>query len=243
MAVTQLAENVARLRDAFVAELEAALGSRFAGMFMYGAACFPPSSVMDFDAHVLLSEPLTDDDRAKLDEAHARLRELPLGDAMDVWYVTVDDARLSAPPTHQRKTTMSDSSWALHRAHVHAGRFVRAAGPDPREIVPVPTWPELDDALQRELKGLSGHFDDAPAYVTLNLCRILASYENRDVVLSKLQAGIWAIGALDVEHHARIRSALSSYEAGTWGSEVAELADTPEFYGEMVRRIERARKL
>lgn len=243
MPVTAAPEAVERLSDAFVAELEATLGRRFAGLFLYGAACFPPSSVIDFDGHVLLNEPLTDEDRENLDALHARIRPMPLGDEMDVWYITLADARLPAPPTHQRNTTMSDGSWALHRAHVHAGRFIRAAGPDPREIVPVPTWPEIDDALQSELRWLADHFDDAPAYVTLNLCRILASYENRDVVLSKLQAGIWAIGALDVACHSRVRAALSSYENGSTGVGEKDLDDVRSFYEQMTGRINRARAL
>jgi hypothetical protein len=243
MPVTQIPKTVAALSDAFVAGLEETLPQNFAGLFLYGAACFPPSSVIDFDGHVLLNEPLTDDDRKNLDAMHARLRALPLGDEMDVWYITIDDARSTKPPTHQRNTTMSDGSWALIRAHVHAGRFIQTAGPDPREIVPVPTWPELDDALLSELRWLSDHFDDAPAYVTLNLCRILASYENRDVVLSKLQAGIWAIGALDVDHHPKIRAALSSYEAAKSGADVPELEDVKTFYEEMTGKIERARTL
>jgi hypothetical protein len=243
MAVTQIPQTVATLSDAFVAELKATLGPSFSGLFLYGAACFPPSSVIDFDGHVLLNEPLTDEDCKNLDAMHARLRPLPLGDEMDVWYITLEDARSAKPPTHQRNTTMSDGSWALHRAHVHAGRFIQAAGPDPRDIVPVPTWPELDDALRNELRWLSDHFHDAPAYVTLNLCRILASYENRDVILSKLQAGIWAIGALDVDHHPRIRTALSSYEAGKSGAGEPELEDVQSFHEEMTAKIDRARAL
>ncbi len=243
MPVTQIPETVAALSEAFVAGLEETLARNFAGLFLYGAACFPPSSVIDFDGHVLLNEPLTDEDRKNLDAMHARIRPLPLGDEMDVWYITIDDARSAKPPTHQRNTTMTDGSWALIRAHVHAGRFIQAAGPDPREIAPVPTWPELDIALQNELDWLAKHFDDAPAYVTLNLCRILASYENRDVVLSKLQAGIWAIGALDVDHHPGIRAALSSYEAGKSGAGDPELEDVKTFFDVMTEKIERARAL
>jgi hypothetical protein len=241
LTLADLPQPVRALAEAFVAELGGVLGEKFAGLFLYGSACFPPSAVIDFDGHVLLSQPMSDNDRQAVDAMHARLRPLPLGDEMDVWYITTNDAAKPEIPVHQRNTQLSDGAWALHRAHVHAGRYVSVAGADPLDLVPEPAWPELDHALQNELAWLPKHFDDAPAYCVLNLCRILCSYGNTDVVMSKLQAGLWAIAALDVDHHQRIRAAIAAYEAGSSGAGVDALAGVSEFFDEMSARIEKAR--
>jgi hypothetical protein len=241
LTLAELPNDVRALAEAFASELTEVLGGSFAGFFLYGSACFPPSAVIDFDGHVLLSHPMSDDDRQAVEAMHARLRPMPLGDEMDVWYVTTADAAKPEIPVHQRNTQLSDGAWALHRAHVHAGRYVCVAGVDPRDLVPEPTWSELDNALQNELAWLSKHFDDAPAYCVLNLCRILCSYESRDAVVSKLQAGSWAIAALDVDHHPRIRAAIAAYESGTSGADDDALAGVRGFFEEMSARVEKAR--
>jgi hypothetical protein len=130
-----------------------------------------------------------------------------------------------------------DQSWALHRAHVHAGRFVLTKGPDPRTIVPEPTWAELDEALQAELGFVEEHLVDAPAFGVLNLCRILYSYETLDVVIGKLQAALWAHAALDVELHETIRGALEAYRDRTY----LVGADVMPFYEAVSPRIQVAR--
>ena len=163
MPVTDLPEAVARLRDAFVAELDAMLGDRFVGLFLYGAVCFPPSAITDFDGHVLLRDQFDDEDRVAIRALQDRLRPLPLGDEFDVYYVTMEDARRREKPTHQWDPRNVDQSWAIHRAHVHAGRFVHVKGPDPRNIVPIPTWRELDEALQGELDFVADRLDQSPA--------------------------------------------------------------------------------
>jgi hypothetical protein len=220
------------LAKRFARELEATLGPRFAGLFTYGAACFPPSPVTDLDGHVLLNGPLDDDERRALDALDERL---DTGDLeMDVWYITLDDARRSERPTFQRDTSRVDDMWAIHRAHVHAGRYVPVAGIDPREIVPEPTWEELDVDLQRELADLEDATEGE--YAVLNLCRIAASYANRNVVMSKLQGALWAFGALPDEHHAVIREALEGYRTMTFGR-----VDARPFYAVMREKIEAVR--
>lgn len=233
-----LPSRVRTLADELVAGLHEALGPRFAGAFLYGSVCFPPSAVADFDAHVLVDAPLTDADRAAVSALRDRLRDLPLGDQTDVYFVTVEDAAGREPPTHQLDPQIRDTSWALHRAHVHAGRFVALHGPDPRTIVPVPSWQELDEALLGELEWMDDRaLRDARAYCVLQLCRILYSFQTRDVVVSKLQAGVWAHAAVDVDHHPMIRRAIAAYADGTHRMD----DEVRGFHEEMRRRIEAAR--
>ncbi len=211
MVVTKVPQHVQTLSDAFVAELDALLGPRFVGLFQYGAVCFPPSPVSDFDAHVIVADPFTDADREAVRAMLKRLEELPRGEDMDVWYVTLDAASRRELPQTELRPGFRDDSWALHRAHVHAGRFVHVKGPDPRTILPDATWDEIDEALAGELEYVLDHVDDAPTFCVLNLCRILYSYETHDVVTSKLRSALWAFGALPTDEHALIRAALDAY--------------------------------
>ena len=82
---------------------------------------------------------------------------------------------------------MRDEAWALHRAHVLAGRYFLVTGIDPAEIVVPPTWAELDGA------------------------RILYSFAMRDVVVSKYHAAQWALESLPGEWHDGVRAALRFY--------------------------------
>ena len=244
MELAELPPDIRALTDAFVTELDATLGPRFVGMFQYGAVCFPPSPISDFDAHVIVDRPFDDVDRAAVTEMIDRVRgDRPRGE-LDVWYVTTDAMRSPELPQTELKPGFRDESWALHRAHVHAGRFVLVRGPDPRELMPEPVWEELDEALQDELESICENLptaapDGGRAYGVLNLCRVLYSYEMRDPVIGKAQAAIWALAALPTEHHALIRTALRSYADGTY--RVADDVDT--FAKELQQRIGRARTL
>lgn len=230
-------DELEALADAFEAGLRDALGARYVGMFTYGAAMFPPSPVSDFDAHVVIDGELSTDDRAKIHSLHDDLAALPQGDDLDVWYVTADDIRGTTPPvTRMRDDGFADESWALHRAHIHAGRYT-FRGPDPRDIVPEPTWDEIDEALQSELGFLEDNLASSPAYGVLNLCRILYSYETRDVVVGKFQAALWAQGFCDVDDHALIREALDAYTTKMYAID----RDVMPFVVRMCALIARAR--
>ena len=194
--------------------LDDALGDGLAGLFVYGAAMFPlPDAwMLDFDFHALVAHPLSDAECRRVNDVFAALAsESELGRELDGYFVLLADAARSEPPVHQLDRAVRDEAWALHRAHVHAGRYAPICGADPRDIVPVPTWAELDAALRAELAFIMTH-PDATAFGLLNGARILASYEHHDVVLSKYEAARWALDALPVEWHDALRAALRTYE-------------------------------
>jgi hypothetical protein len=90
----------------------------------------------------------------------------------------------------------TDTSWALHRAHIRAGRYIALHGPDPTEIYLPAEWAEIKEALESELRYVEDHLDQYPDYCILQLCRLIYSYHTKDVVTSKAQAAVWAITAL-----------------------------------------------
>jgi hypothetical protein len=200
----------AALRDG----LQDALGDGLAGLFVYGAALFPhPEAwMLDLDFHALVEQPLAAAECERVRAVYAALAaRSELGRELDGYFVLLADATKAEPPVHQLDRSMRDEAWALHRAHVHAGRYRVICGVDPREIVPVPTWPELDAGLRAEFAFILTH-PDATAFGVLNGARILASYDRRDVVLSKYEAAQWALRALPSYWHDLLRAAVRTYE-------------------------------
>lgn len=187
--------EVRDLCDAFVVGLRDTGDGKLHAVYVYGAVTFPETeNTGDVDFHVILTAPPDDAERAALLELHERLaREFPpLGAELDGYYILLADARGRARPHHLLFPEIADESWALHRAHILAGRVIVLHGPDPKTIYAPPSWPELAEALDGELDYVTRHLEQYPAYCVLNLCRLLYSWETRDVVTSKAASAAWA---------------------------------------------------
>jgi hypothetical protein len=184
------------LCSTFLDGLSAVLQRKLFAVYLYGAWAFPEGKAKgDVDLHVILREPLSDQEKCGIGDLHRMVaREFPslVGQSPDAYYILLADARGTTPPTHQLSEGLVDESWALHRAHMRAGRCIVLYGPEPRELLSEPSWEELDVALQGELHYVARHLADYPAYCVLNLCRLIHSYQTRDVVVSKYASALWA---------------------------------------------------
>jgi hypothetical protein len=236
-----------RIRDlcqALLRGLHAAVGEKLYGVYLYGALAFPEGgATADVDFHAILEGPLTDREKSDLNDLHATLaREFPpLGAELDGYYILLAEARGTAPPHHQVLPGVVDNSWALHRAHIRAGRYVRLYGPDPEQIYPPASWPELATDLQGELDYVENHLDDYPAYCVLNLCRLIYSFQTRDVVVSKRASAAWAIDTFP-QWQPLIAAATRSYEGRATSADRALLAAQVEpLFDFACRRIEDSR--
>jgi hypothetical protein len=209
-------EGIHGLCEAFVDGLTAALGGKLYGVYLYGAWAFPEGTKRgDIDFHVILREALSDREKLAVSDLHTALAQaFPslVGEALDGYYILLEEARRTTFPRHQLLDDVVDDSWALHRAHVRAGRCIVLHGPDPREIYPAASWVELANALQGELAYVEKHLTDYPAYCVLNLCRLMYSFETRDVVVSKYASARWACDAFP-EKSSYIEAARKVYEA------------------------------
>jgi hypothetical protein len=175
--------------------LRAALGTQLSSLILHGAVAFPESGATgDIDYTALLTEPLAPAENAALHRRHAALARdyPPLGAGLDGYYLLLADALRPGLPPDQLRPGLSDGSWALHRAHILAGRCIVLHGPDPRDYLPAPAWPELAAALEGEMEYVKRVLDVYPHYCILNLCRLIYSHATRDVVISKRAAGAWA---------------------------------------------------
>jgi hypothetical protein len=204
-----------RLRD----ELRVILGGDLIALWGYGARALPdpPLRLGDVDAFAVVrrapSRPL-----ARRIQSAQKAIARDLGTDLDVGYVLTRDAARRDLPHDALRADRVYETWALHRAHWLAGRHVLLHGKPPDEIVPRPSWAELKRGLQLELEHLERHVaagdDDLyeTSYAILNGSRILYSSANRDVVVSKREAGAWALEHLPARWHRAVRAALRAYD-------------------------------
>lgn len=238
--------EVGDLCEAFVAALRGILRQKLHAVYVYGAVTFPETAhTGDVDFHVILALPPTAAERAALLALHEKLgREFPpLGAELDGYYILLEEARGSERPRHVLFPDLVDESWALHRAHILAGRVAVLHGPDPKSIYVAPTWEELSGALDGELDYVRKHLTQYPAYCVLNLCRLLYSWQTRDVVTSKAASARWAL-----EHFpawARlIGLALASYaKQATEEGERQVLAEVPAMFAFAAGKIAALRSI
>ncbi|MCX6093342.1 MAG: DUF4111 domain-containing protein [Candidatus Bipolaricaulota bacterium] len=221
------------LCEEFVAGVRGVLAEKLYAVYIYGAVTFPETKhTGDVDFHVILTAPPTEDERADLLQRHERLeREVPpLGTDLDGHYILLADARRASSPRHLLFPEIVDGSWALHRAHMLAGRVVVLYGPDPGAIFAPPTREEIEKALGCELDYITRHLEDYPGYCVLNLCRLLYSWETGDVVTSKAAAVAWASKRFPAWRDLIALGSLAYANRATAGDLEALAGCVPEFY-------------
>lgn len=232
-----------QLRDG-LAEL---LGRDLVGLWAYGAATQPdrPARLGDLDVHAVLARPPDPGLATAIEELHDRTAR-EHGVEWDAWYVAESDAGGAAPPRHLLHPDLVDGAWALHRAHWLAGGYVPLHGVEPPDLVPPPGWPELLEALRREIgfiERLLGREDVEPAeiaYGVSNACRVLHSLERRDVVVSKRAAARWAMENAPAGWRGAIEAAIRVYDdRESAGDEATLRGSAAEIVAAVAERIER----
>ena len=230
---------------AFAKGLRSILGAKLCGAYVYGDVAFPDRlPTHDIDFHVILNEPLTEAEGPALEELHESLsrRFPPLGGELDGYYILLRDTRRVKRPRSQMWQRATDDAWALHCEHVRAGRCIVLHGPDPTAVYPQPSWSEVEKALRGELRYVERHLRDYPDYCILNLCRLIYSYETRDVAVSKAAASVWARDALP-EWRRAIRAARRSYAGRSTPQErESMLAEVKGLFESARARFHAARK-
>jgi hypothetical protein len=224
------------------AELRAILAADLLAMWAYGGTTFPdpPRHPGDLDTHVVLARAPDEETARRIEAAHDALSR-ELGVDWDTWYILAEDAGKGESPSHAFRAGRRDTAWALHRAHWLAGHYVQLDGLNPHELVPAPTWDELEVDLRRELEHIERHVaegDDDPyeaAYAIFNGSRILHSLETGDVVSSKRSAGAWALAHLPRRWHEAIQAAGRAYDAEATPEDVELLANEMGPFVAMVR--------
>ncbi|MDQ3689135.1 MAG: DUF4111 domain-containing protein [Chloroflexota bacterium] len=227
------------LRD----RLRAVLGDGLLAIWAHGGTTSvdDPAHAGDLDTYVIISRRPNEATARRIEDAHVAIADAH-GVEWDAWYVLADDARRSVPPPHAWTQGRRDTTWAIHRAHWLAGRYVNLHGAEPADIVPPPTWVQLLAELDRELEHVERHVvegDTDPyeaTYAVLNGSRILHALATQDVAISKRAAGTWALEHLPTRWHAALGAALRTYDgqhaAGDTDLLAAEMAPFVTFVRE-----------
>lgn len=227
-----------RFRD----EVRRLLGNDLTALWGYGGTVFPdpPRRLGDLDTFAVLERVPDEDTKRALERAEDDIA-LEHGVEWDTWYVLAADATRSTPPRHALDPARRHTSWAIDRAHWHAGRYVALFGRAPLELVPRPTWPEIEAAMSRELEHLERHVlegdDDAfeATYAIWNGSRILDALQTGDVAVSKRSGGMWAMEHLPKRWHEAIRAADRAYDGEATSRDEAVLRQSMAPFVAMVR--------
>jgi hypothetical protein len=216
-----LASDIRPLIASFRIELIKTLEKNLIGIYLLGSAAFPGFERRsgDIDFYVLIRRPLTPTQMKALGAMHSTLaHRFRFGKALDGFYITLSKASKKATPTRlvfaaagRLHVGGRDDAWALHRQHLRQGACIVLHGPGPKTIAPSPSWGEMEKALNMEICFTWKVIHKYPFWAVLNLCRLIYSFKNRHVVVSKIQAAQWAVRELPNQWRALIQSALRTY--------------------------------
>ncbi|MBP3637725.1 MAG: DUF4111 domain-containing protein [Clostridia bacterium] len=216
-------------------EYHTVLGDALTGVYAHGSmafGCYNPSE-SDMDFLVVVEREPTDVQKQHLLEILLYLDEFAPAKGFEMSVVLAQDC---AAPVHpvpfclhfsnaHKEACRKDMPAYIQRmkgtdpdlaAHFTVTRAVgRAVWGKPVEEVfaPVPREAYLD-SIRADVANAAEDVADAPVYVILNLCRVLAALQD-GAVLSKAQGGAWGLEHLPTEHHGVIRAALEAYETGS----------------------------
>jgi hypothetical protein len=223
-------------------EARTSLGDALTALWGYGGTVFPDGSrrLGDLDTVAVLERVPDERTTRTLEQAEAGIaRELEID--WDIWYVLASDAARTEPPPDALHPERRLTSWAIERAHWHAGRYVNLFGRAPEGLVPPPTWPEIEAALSRELEHLERHVeegDDDPfeaTYAIWNGSRILYAIDTGDAAISKRSGGLWALEHVPERWHQPIRAASRAYDGEATPQDVEVLRESMAPFVAMVR--------
>jgi hypothetical protein len=102
-------------------------------------------------------------------------------------------------------------------------------------------WEQLAADLEEQLQYVEAHLEVYPAYCVLNLCRLMYSFENREVVISKVAAAEWA-WELFPQRRALIEAARKWYaQQASAQDEMLMMSELMGFYRFVCERIHKIR--
>lgn len=215
-----------RLRD----ELRLILGDELLALWGYGARALPdpPLRLGDVDAFAVLRKAPAERQALRIRSAQRAIAR-DLGPDLDVGYILARDGAHREMPRDVLRQDHRYETWALHRAHWLAGRYVLLHGKTPDEIVSAPSWADVTGALRLELEHLERHVADGDddlyetSYALLNGSRIIYTLARRDPVVSKRTAGAWALKHVPSRWHPSIRAAIRAYDGESTARDLRSL--------------------
>jgi streptomycin 3"-adenylyltransferase len=243
----------AKLLHTIAAGYREILGGDFVGLYVHGSLAFGcyRREVSDMDFIVVVSAPPSEDARVQMirlllslePEAPAKGFEMSVvldRYCRDFVYPTPYELHYSCAHREAASADISaycekmrgtDRDLAAHFTVIRAVGYALEGPPVHALFGEVPREAYIDSLLY-DVENAVSEILDAPMYLTLNLCRVLA-YLRDGAVLSKKQGGEWGLAMLPERWHPQIRAALAAY-----AGESAEFpADLQKFAAWMLYEI------
>ncbi|MEW6399340.1 MAG: aminoglycoside adenylyltransferase domain-containing protein [Bacillota bacterium] len=132
------------------------------------------------------------------------------------WRNRYEDELRSGTWVRWNEGARDDADLAAHIT-VARHRGIHLAGTPVREALPPVPWQHYLDSIVADLRWAWEQAQRDPVYLTLNACRVLAAVAEGQV-LSKTEAGVWALGLLPEALRPVVRWALGEYRGAPAGS-------------------------
>ncbi len=223
-------EILDRIKDAY----EEILKDNLVGIYVHGSICLNCFNwdKSDIDYLVVVKEELSKEEKLRLMEATVRLNEAAPPKGIEMSVVLLKYCREFEYPTpfelHFSNTHLNwfntdpqgyvermngvDKDLAAHFTITKKAGIVLYGAPVEEVFGAVPKDAYID-SIKYDVEEARSSILENPMYVVLTLPRVLA-YLQAELVLSKEQAGEWALENFDAGYHTLIRSALHSYRSG-----------------------------
>jgi hypothetical protein len=199
-------------------------GDDLVAIWLYGGQLAPGGSPGDVDLHVVVQREPDQDELSKIRSLHDTIRRDLKIDELDAWYVLLSEAMSSERPRDLNwHEEIRDENWALKRAHWFAGAYVVVHGDAPTELVPQPSWTEVESELIAQADRAGEEVAEGtqhPVALTMRLCRVLFTLATGEVVRSKRDAAQFAIEQLPAGSRSHVATAVRNYNGSPLENDV-----------------------
>ena len=243
------------LLDIFVTRSKHILKDNLTGIYLHGSAvmgCFNPQK-SDLDFIVVVNEPLLVSVKKEYMDMIVELNSCGPAKGIEMSIVTKSvcnpfvyptpfDLHFSVthlnwykknPDDYIQKMKGTDKDLAAHFTIITNRGKCLYGEPIEKVFSKVPEQ-EYFDSIWNDIADAVEDISENTMYLTLNLARVLA-YKNDKVILSKKEAGEWALENLPEEYHPHIEAALKEYADVGFVEYDLELAK--QYAGYMLNRI------
>ena len=258
--IMSLPENIREVLRQFSEDAKAAFGEKLRGVYLHGSAvmgCYNPEK-SDLDLLVAVDEEPEDPKKlqfmaqvlalsSKVSKKGIEMSVVPVSACRPFQYPTPFFLHFSEahrawfqkdPGDYVRKMKGTDPDLAAHFTILwHYG--ICLFGAPVYEVFELPDSKSYLDSIMQDIVDAPENIREDPVYFALNLLRVLA-YREENLILSKKQAGEWALKKPELSEGApQIRAALQAYSEEAEDRALLPEKDPETFAGSLLDRIKK----
>jgi streptomycin 3"-adenylyltransferase len=241
--------------DEFTAMSREIIGDKLTGIYLHGSMamdCFNPEK-SDIDLLIVIEKDISDAQKMEFMKQVVKLNELAPAKGLEVSFVKREYCKpfvyptpfeLHFSPMHLQwfrdnpenfveNMKGEDKDLAAHFTVINRYGIVLYGEKIERVFGPV-SKKDYVESIWSDVEGARDKIAEAPVYMTLNLCRVLAVLKE-DLCLSKQLGGEWGIAHMSERYHSFISLALDCYKTNQIMQADIELA--VQFADEMLTII------